>query len=218
MLKQKSLFFVIPVAFLVVAEVGAVSVQRWRDTAKEEMAALASAMQWKSTRSVAEIGAGQGSMAASLAHMAPRTAKIYATEIEPALVAALRERAERDGFTNLSVVQGSDHTTGLPDQCCDAIYMRRVYHHFNRPSEMDAALYRALRSDGLLAIADFTPNALDWLAAAVKRHPVDGIDRSLVARQVAAAGFVPAGEVAPWPGRGYCLLFRKVGPASARQR
>jgi ubiquinone/menaquinone biosynthesis C-methylase UbiE len=217
MRKKKPIFFILPIAFLVVAEGSALSFQRWRNTAGEELARLAAVMQWKSARSVAEIGAGQGSMAMSLAHMAPGTARIYATEVEPELVAALRERAAREGLTNVSVVQGGDHATGLPDECCDAIYMRRVYHHFKRPSEMDAALYRAVRENGLLAIADFAPNALDRLAATVKRHPVDGIDRSLVERQVAAAGFVPAGEVAPWPGRGYCLLFRKVRPASAGQ-
>jgi ubiquinone/menaquinone biosynthesis C-methylase UbiE len=217
MRKKIAILLVLPIVFLAVVEMRGVFLKRWTDTTGEEMAVLASTMQWTSTRSVAEIGAGQGSMTMSLAHMAPGTAQIYATEIEPALVAALRKKAAQDGFTNVSVVQGSDHTTGLPDQCCDAIYMRRVYHHFNRPSEMDAALYRALRSDGLLAIADFTPNALDWFAAAVKRHPVDGIDRSQVERQLTAAGFVPAGEVAPWPGRGYCLLFRKVRLASASQ-
>jgi ubiquinone/menaquinone biosynthesis C-methylase UbiE len=182
------------------------------------MARLSTVMQWKSSRAVAEIGAGQGSMAISLAHTAPDTAQIYATEVDPALVAGLRAKAASQALTNVSVVQGSDHSTGLPDECCDAIYMRRVYHHFTRPSEMDAALYRAMRPNGLLAVADFTPNALDWLAAAVKRHPVDGIDRRLVEQQLAAAGFVPAGEVAPWPARGYCLLFRKVHTANARQQ
>jgi hypothetical protein len=87
--------------------------------------------------------------------------------------------------------------------------MRWVYHHFTRPAEMNASLFLAARPNGLLAVADFSPTLVDRVAALLKRHELHGIDSGRVKRELSAAGFSFDRELAGWPGRGYCLLFRK---------
>ncbi len=95
------------------------------------------------------------------------------------MVAPLRLRAARSGNSNLTAVEGS------------------------------GTFANSLRPGGLLAIADFSPTFLRRIAARLKRHPVDGMPAAIIVRQVTEAGFVPQGEIEAWPGRGYCLLFRK---------
>jgi ubiquinone/menaquinone biosynthesis C-methylase UbiE len=49
------------------------------------------------------------------------------------------------------VVEGGLAQTNLPDECCDAVFMRHVYHHFGDPPAMNASLFRSLKPGGRLA-------------------------------------------------------------------
>jgi SAM-dependent methyltransferase len=74
--------------------------------------------------------------------------------------------------------KGDPIGTNLPDGCCDAIFMRHVYHHFANLRRLSAIL-RALNSGGLLAIIDFPPrkwlNATPPLDGALKKHGGHGV-------------------------------------------
>ncbi len=180
-----------------------------RDTRVEQAERLAAAMGWRAGYRIAEIGAGDGSMSLLAARRVGPNGRVYANEIDPAMVAALRLRAARGGNSNLTAVEGSGTSANLPESCCEAVFMRWVYHHFTNPAAMNASLFHSLRPGGLLAIADFSPTFLRRIAALLKRHPVDGMPAAIIVRQVTEAGFVSQGEIEAWPGRGYCLLFRK---------
>jgi methylase of polypeptide subunit release factors len=78
---------------------------------------------------VADIGAGSGAMVQVLATRLGSTSRIYATDVGMLWLQALRETAAREQL-NVTVVEGGDRTTNLPQECCEAIYMRDVYHHF----------------------------------------------------------------------------------------
>jgi SAM-dependent methyltransferase len=47
--------------------------------------------------------------------------------------------------------------SGLPAACCDAIVLRRVYHHLSDPAAINASLLPSLRPGGLLAVIDLPP-------------------------------------------------------------
>jgi hypothetical protein len=55
------------------------------------------------------------------------------------------------------VIEAGDATTNLRDGCCDAIFLRDVYHHLTHPAEIDQSILSALRPGGLLASIDFPP-------------------------------------------------------------
>ena len=97
--------------------------------------------------------------------------------------------------------------TRLPANCCDAIVLRRVYHHLTDAAAIDASLLRALRPGGVLAVIDFPP-----LVSGV--WPLNhGVDAARVTEEVVASGFQPVQVIKEWPGRGplasYCAVFRK---------
>ena len=104
------------------------------------------------------------------------------------------------------VVEGGTSDTRLPRACCDAIVLRRVYHHLTDTAGINASLFRSLRPDGVLAIIDFPPPLF------LSRGEF-GVPANAVVREVTRSGFELLRLIDDWPGRGplgsYCVLFRK---------
>lgn len=151
---------------------------------------------------VAEIGAGKGGLAVRLARRLGPAGRLYATEIEAHKLQAIRSAAAADGLANITVLEAGEHSANLADSCCDAIYMRRVYHHLTDPSAINKTLYAALRPGGRLAVIDFlSPRWLFFL-----RH---GIPPDVVVGRITSAGFSLDRRIEGWSPIDYCLVFRK---------
>jgi ubiquinone/menaquinone biosynthesis C-methylase UbiE len=158
---------------------------------------------------VADIGAGFGSMAAVLARTLGPTSRVYVTDVGERQLESLR----RDRAENVTVLEGGDRSANLPDGCCDAIYMRDVYHHFTHPEEIDRSLLTALKPGGRLAIIDFEARPASPLPEGVNpNRGGHGIPPRIVQEEVTSAGFVFARLAAKWPdekGEFFLVLFRK---------
>jgi hypothetical protein len=111
------------------------------------------------------------------------------------------------------MVAAAEKKTRLPDSCCDAIILRRVYHHFTAPSEMDASLLHSLRPGGLLAVIEFPPRrsltASDPVNGVPSNRGGHGIPKKILLEELIAAGFKLDKTFDDWPEDGYCALFRK---------
>src|ERR1700739_1016648 len=127
----------------------------------EEISRLRQVMGWKAGQTIADVGAGEGEIGLAAAAVVGETGKVYLTELDEKKRKALEKEVRRRGLKNAVAVQGAERQTNLPDNCCDGIILRRVYHHFTAPMEMDASLLRALKPAGELAVIDFAPRK--WL-------------------------------------------------------
>ncbi len=58
---------------------------------------------------------------------------VYATELSPARRDQLARRVAAARLDNVRVVAAGAVETGLPARCCDAVYLRTVFHHVVRP-------------------------------------------------------------------------------------
>ena len=175
----------------------------------KEVNQLGSLLELRPGMSVAEIGAGQGRMAVRVAQRLGPTGRLYTTEIEDFKLEAIRKAAAAAGLVNITVLQAGERSSGLPDACCDVIYMRRVYHHLTHPAAINKALYAALRPGGRLAVIDFlSPRWMFFL-----RH---GIPPDVLIGQVTSAGFILERRVERWSPIDYCLEFRKA-PGTVRR-
>jgi SAM-dependent methyltransferase len=76
---------------------------------------------------VADIGAGTGYLSVRLAHMTPR-GRVYGVDVEPDMVAYLRDRAAKSGLANLVAVQAKPDGLVLPEKV-DMAVLLDVYHH-----------------------------------------------------------------------------------------
>src|SRR5882762_4124126 len=130
-----------------------------RGDAAEEVGRLAELMGWKAGTIAADIGAGDGKYAFAAVERVGAAGKVYATEIDAKKLAELKEEVARRKLANVIVVESKEAETNLPAGCCDAIFLRHVYHHLTKPVEFDASLARSLKAGGRLTIIDFAPRA-----------------------------------------------------------
>ena len=177
---------------------------------KAESARLAQLLKLHAGSVVAEIGAGAGEMMLDSAQRVGPAGHVYATEVSTEKLAHLKELAAAEKDHNITVLEGSQAGTNLPPGCCDAIYMRRVYHHFTEPKKMDDSLFQSLKPGGMLAVIDFPPRS--WLPP-VEGVPANrgghGMPKKILIQELTSAGFQVAAEPAGWPNENYCVVFRK---------
>jgi len=139
---------------------------------------------------VGEIGAGDGELTVAMAKAVGTTGKVFSNELNKERLAALPRAAEKAGVKNVTPIEGRETETGFSDQCCDAIFMRNVYHHFGDPAAMNGSLFKSLKPGGRLAVIDFTPPGEE--AEKPSGRSADGfhgVKPQTVARELLAAGF-----------------------------
>src|SRR5258707_1209569 len=135
------------------------------------------------------VGAGDGQYTFAAVERVGAAGKVYATEIDAKKLAELRDEVARRKLANVIVVESKEAETNLPAGCCDAIFLRHVYHHLTKPAEFDASLVRSLKSGGRLAIIDFPPRAgLDPVEGVPSNRGGHGIPQKIVIEELSAAG------------------------------
>ena len=164
---------------------------------------------------VADVGAGSGELSIAIVKYVGTHGIVYSTEINPKLLDRIRSRAQRAGARNLIPILGKEQDTELPDKCCDAIFLREVYHHLTDPLGIDRSLYRAMRPGARLAIIDFDPSQRPGEPVppgVPANRGGHGVPERIVAEELLRTGFEPV-RTMDWPisavVRHYCMLFRK---------
>ena len=176
----------------------------------DEMKRLAALMDWKAGTIVADIGAGDGRYAFAAAQIVGPSGKVFATEIDQEKLAALRSDVTKRHLNNVIVLESKEADTSLPSECCDAIFLRRVYHHLTKPAEFDAALVRSLKPGGRLAIIEFPPRSgLEPVEGVPANRGGHGIPEKIAVQELTSAGFHMTKTVNDWPDGDYLLLFEK---------
>lgn len=139
---------------------------------------------------VAEIGAGGGALTIALAKHVGPDGRVFTSELGDERLAKLRGAIEKSGASNVQVVEGQAAHANLPDGCCDAIFMRNVYHHIGDPTTMNASVVRALKPGARVAVIDFPPRNNGATAPPGKRGETSahGVTAEVVASELEAAG------------------------------
>jgi predicted methyltransferase len=191
------------------------AVRQEREQAAREVPQLAELLALKPAMIVADVGAGGGAMAMTMAKWLGPLGRVYATDIGSQQLAEIRVAVAQGALPNVVVLEGAESSTNLPSGCCDAIFLRDVYHHLTRPHEFDDSLLAALKPGGRLAIMDFPPEPGSSIPAGV---PADrgghGIPAVIVSTEVTRAGFRHLKTMPRWPpdddrGRLFLVMFEK---------
>lgn len=181
----------------------------------QETSRLAEVLVLGPTSHVADVGAGNGAFSIELALHVVRRGRVFATEIEENSVAAIRARAIAAAMENVTAIRAGEDSTNLPPGCCDAVFLRGVYHHITKPAETNRTLHDALRPNGRLAIIDFEPSWFLSTFFPVRDVPANrgghGVPAIVAAAEMEQAGFTLVERLDDWTRGQYCLVFEKDG-------
>ena len=191
-------------------------------TAQENMSSfeletshIAEALGLNPGMTVADVGAGEGDYSVFLADQVGASGKVYSTEVVDELLAKIRENvATRQ---NVTVILGKHDSAELPEQCCDRILLRRVYHHFEHPGPMLQSLLSSLKPDGVIAIVDFLRADTDLgRPDATPGDHEHGVRIHHLIEEMEKVGFELVRQVDDWPSQvkhgtetDFCILFRR---------
>ena len=183
------------------------------DQAAREVPTLARVLSITPGMTVADVGAGGGAMAVTMATWLGTDGRLYATDIAAAQLAEIKGAVAKEGLTNVIVLEGDTRATNLPDRCCDAIFLRDVYHHLTSPLEFGASLLSALKPGGRLAVMDFEAEAGSPLPTGVPANRGGhGIPPAVIVSELTQSGFRHVSTIAHWPGDAdhlFLVLFEK---------
>jgi SAM-dependent methyltransferase len=185
-----------------------------REQAELDAPKLAEVLELKPGMTIADVGAGGGAMTVVLGKWIG-TGHVFATDIVPESLATIRDYARREGVNNVTVIEGASASTNLPEGCCDAIFLRHVYHHIADHEAFNASLNRALKPGGRLAIIDFVPRKGSKLPEGVPANRGGhGVLPNIVISEVSARGFAHIKTIDAWPPGDkdpsyFLVLFRK---------
>ena len=182
--------------------------------AELELPELVKLFELRPGMTVADVGAGFGAWTVRFAKVVGPSGRVYSTDVGAAQLAALRDAAQREGLTNVIVVEGATNSSNLPALCCDAILVRDAYHHLTQPEAIVKSLAAALKPGGRLAVIDFPPRPNSEVPSGVPSDRLGhGVPPGVVEREVGAV-LTHARTIASWnansqPASLYLVLFRK---------
>jgi len=214
---RRRIWWIAGLALLAAATAAYALRHEWQGDPEADVARLLEVLDLKSGSALGEVGAGSGRMTVVAARLLGPSGRVFSTEIEAKKVAEIEQAAAKGGLQNVTAILGGEKETKLPKDCCDGVFLRRVYHHFTDAAPLNASLYEALRPGGRLAVIDFAPKRLYfWLPRPSGVSPDrdgHGMPPGLLLEELARAGFVLDRQVNDWSAGDYCVVVRK--PAAA---
>ena len=104
---------------------------------------------------VADVGAGSGYYTVRLARAVGGTGRVVATDLQPGMLALIRQKVESARLANVTLVQGRSDDPNLPAATFDLILMVDVYHELAAPQVFVRRLKEALKPDGRLVLLEY---------------------------------------------------------------
>jgi ubiquinone/menaquinone biosynthesis C-methylase UbiE len=104
---------------------------------------------------VADIGAGSGYYSSRIAKQVGPAGHVYATDIQPGMIAILERRIKSEALTNVTAILGGMDDPKLPANAIDLAIMVDVYHELQEPQLFLQRLKAAFKPNGRLVLLEF---------------------------------------------------------------
>jgi len=104
---------------------------------------------------VVDLGCGSGYFARRMARRVGPEGKVYGVDIQPEMLDIMMQIAEAEGVEGIEPVLGDEKDPNLPDGTIDWMLMADVYHEFQYPEEMLAAMREDLAPGGRILLLEY---------------------------------------------------------------
>ena len=168
---------------------------------------LVESMKLERGMTVADVGTGVGYMLPFLSHAVGPRGRVIAEDIFDDFLASAKQRAENQKLNNILFVKGSDTDPNLPEGGMDEVLVLDVYHHFDYPEKMLAAIHKALKPGGKLVIVDYYKSPEAMANGRAMTHI--RLNKPDVIKEIEANHFHLVSEREHIPGSQYMLILEK---------
>lgn len=134
---------------------GASWLERPEREKEEHSSKLLPALDIKPGDAVVDFGAGSGYYTERLAKLVGAKGRVYAVDIQPEMLALVKNRAKAKQLKNITLVHCTTTDPRLPVDSIDLILMVDVYHELSHPYEVTTELVKALKPGGRVAFVEF---------------------------------------------------------------
>jgi SAM-dependent methyltransferase len=156
---------------------------------------------------VADLAAGGGWFTIRLAHRVGPNGLVYAEDIQPSMIEAIKRKMQTERLANVIPVLGTVTDPRLPDDGLDAILIVAAFGEMEDPVTLLRNAGRSLKPTGCLGVVDFTPGS-----SGPGPDPEQRVDPDAVVKTATAAGFTLS-KREPVPPFQYLLVFSKTESA-----
>ena len=129
--------------------------ERPQRAAEEQPDRLVSQLNLRPGAIVADIGAGTGYFSRRLALTVGPAGRVLAVDVQPGMLALLKNSSARLGLTNITPVLGNTTNPQLPAASVDLALLVDVYHEFDFPYEMMQGICRALKPGARVVLVEY---------------------------------------------------------------
>jgi predicted methyltransferase len=116
------------------------------------------ALELKPGMTIADIGAGSGYYSSRMAELIGPKGVVYAVDIQREMLEILKRSMSERRVSNVKPILGTTTDPRLPAGALDLAIMVDVYHEFEYPNEMLAAIVKALKPGGRVVFVEFRGN------------------------------------------------------------
>jgi ubiquinone/menaquinone biosynthesis C-methylase UbiE len=134
---------------------GAPWLERPEREAEEAPRKAITALQLRPGQAIADIGAGSGYYTMLLSAAVGPRGRVYASDIQPEMLALIRQKVEKRRLSNVELLLGTATESRLPDGAIDLALMVDVYHELSQPQAFLQSLKRAFKPNGRLVLIEF---------------------------------------------------------------
>jgi len=156
---------------------------------------------------VADVGTGIGYMLPFLSRWVGAEGHVIAEDIFDDFLDQAKLRVKNQKLENVTFVKGTETDPMLPEGAVDIVLVLDVYHHFDYPEKMLAAIHKALKPDGRLALVEYYKRKEAMPGGRALTHI--RLDMPDVIKEVEANHFHLIEEREHIPDSQYMLLLRK---------
>lgn len=165
------------------------------------------ACQIKPGMTVSDVGAGTGFYSRLFASAVGPRGRVYAADISPRFVEYINDKSKQQDVRNITCVLCTDHSTRLPANSTDVVFICDTYHHFEFPKSTLASIHHAMKPGGTLVLIDF-----ERIPGTSREWTIDHVraGKEVFKNEITSAGFHLIEEVKiPSFKENYLLKFRK---------
>ena len=163
---------------------GILWLERTERETEEQPQLVIDALEIEPGQAIADLGAGSGYYSFRIAPLVGPTGKVFAIDIEPAMLEVIAQRASRERVANVVTVRSTARDPNLAPHSVDLLFMVDVYHELEYPYEVMTKVREALKPGGHVALIEYRAEDPEVLI-----KPLHKMSQRQVRREMQAAGF-----------------------------